>query len=502
MRVSKLVPFIIVVWILFSSFLSISCLGYFTKTITIDGDFSDWADVPVFVYDGADAGVPSEVDIITVKIAHDTSWFYWYIKFEGVPSLGSLPYEHRWVFQVDTNNDGSYEYYVEVYVYISLGLEYTISVKLLGDGGDGVYETSDTTLYTYTSANFAFAPYSLSSEYEGKFGINDFFSYFALTFGDTVWMSLLTQSPGDETSRESYTFETETTTVTATVTTTSSATVTTTVPTTVLTTTTLMSTTTASPELLTLTSYTTKVETIHETTTLFSTLTSLTTVLTTRTINFTASSVTTIPVTVTTTVPVTSLVTTSKTTTYYTTLFETLMTHIFTTTVKTFTSWITKLFTTYQYTILYQTTHLTVTTPVTVTTTTFITDHVTTIHTITKAITSTYVKEYGFCVGADKREISLKLGRRPAKIKVLIESKGDFDARNVELSYSWIGEEPHGVTVSISLYRPHCYEQGAVIWKLTLRAGHDASPGVFTLRILGTSGSLEDYVDIVVSIKS
>ncbi|MEO1497038.1 MAG: PEP-CTERM sorting domain-containing protein [Planctomycetota bacterium] len=61
--------------------------GFF-KTITIDGDYSDWDDVPVVDSDAADnAGF---VDFADTKIAHDDDFLYIYNSFHTAQSLGAF----------------------------------------------------------------------------------------------------------------------------------------------------------------------------------------------------------------------------------------------------------------------------------------------------------------------------------------------------------------------------------------------------------------------------
>ncbi|TWT92877.1 hypothetical protein Pla108_40170 [Botrimarina colliarenosi] len=64
---------------------ALACLGVaatltpasaYYKTVTIDGDFSDWADVPVIDSDPADN--PGSVDIGDIKVANDENFLYIY----------------------------------------------------------------------------------------------------------------------------------------------------------------------------------------------------------------------------------------------------------------------------------------------------------------------------------------------------------------------------------------------------------------------------------------
>ena len=83
---------------------------------------------------------------------------------------------------------------------------------------------------------------------------------------------------------------------------------------------------------------------------------------------------------------------------------------------------------------------------------------------------------------------------------IFVVSKGNFDARGVKLSYSWVGAVPSGVTVHVSLEAGYIQETGAAMWKLTLQAESGASTGNFILRVTGAGGGVKDSIDITLTI--
>jgi nitrous oxidase accessory protein len=72
----------------------------------------------------------------------------------------------------------------------------------------------------------------------------------------------------------------------------------------------------------------------------------------------------------------------------------------------------------------------------------------------------------------------------------------------VNLSCSWFGETPSGVTFSLSRSTITPPPNGKDISNLTVAASSTATIGSYTLRITGTSGSLANYVDLVVTFLS
>jgi len=72
----------------------------------------------------------------------------------------------------------------------------------------------------------------------------------------------------------------------------------------------------------------------------------------------------------------------------------------------------------------------------------------------------------------------------------------------VNLSCSWFGATPSGVTFSLSRSTITPPPNGKETSNLTVTASSIAVAGTYTLRITGTSGSLSNYVDIVVTVLS
>jgi hypothetical protein len=72
----------------------------------------------------------------------------------------------------------------------------------------------------------------------------------------------------------------------------------------------------------------------------------------------------------------------------------------------------------------------------------------------------------------------------------------------VSLSCSWFGATPLGVTFSLSRSTITPPPNGKGTSNLTVTASSTAVAGTYTLRITGTSGSLSNYVDIVVTVLS
>ncbi len=97
------------------------------NTITIDGNFDDWTDVPVAMTDPADDvhdtdgdyaddGAPSyvaysDIDLLEVKFTNDADNLYGYIKATGiigrtsVDSLGQKAGRYYFIFTIDTDNN-------------------------------------------------------------------------------------------------------------------------------------------------------------------------------------------------------------------------------------------------------------------------------------------------------------------------------------------------------------------------------------------------------------
>ena len=72
----------------------------------------------------------------------------------------------------------------------------------------------------------------------------------------------------------------------------------------------------------------------------------------------------------------------------------------------------------------------------------------------------------------------------------------------VNVSCSWFGATPSGVTFSLSRSIITPPPNGKETSNLTLTASSTATIGTYTLRITGTSGSLSNYVDIAVTVLS
>jgi len=72
----------------------------------------------------------------------------------------------------------------------------------------------------------------------------------------------------------------------------------------------------------------------------------------------------------------------------------------------------------------------------------------------------------------------------------------------VNLSCSWFGATPSGVTFSLSRNTITPPPNGKEKSNLTVTASSTAVAGTYTLRITGTSGSLVNYVDVVVTVLS
>jgi parallel beta-helix repeat protein len=92
-------------------------------------------------------------------------------------------------------------------------------------------------------------------------------------------------------------------------------------------------------------------------------------------------------------------------------------------------------------------------------------------------------------------------GPQTKSYTIIITSVNSF-ILPVNLSCSWFGATPPGVTFSLSRSTITPPPNGKDISNLTVTASSTAVAGSYTLRITGTSGSLTNYVDIVVTVLS
>jgi len=92
-------------------------------------------------------------------------------------------------------------------------------------------------------------------------------------------------------------------------------------------------------------------------------------------------------------------------------------------------------------------------------------------------------------------------GPQTKSYTIIITSVNSF-ILPVNLSCSWFGATPSGVTFSLSRSTITPPPNGKETSNLTVTASSIAVAGTYTLRITGTSGSLSNYVDIVVTVLS
>ena len=125
--------------------------------IQIDGDFSDWAAVPVIATDPAGDGVP---DIVSVKAANDDDYLYVLVGYNGAVDTNTLNGSPSTILSLD--NDANVATGFDIYGLGQIGAEVSWQNDFPFAQGSGNYNRGA----TFTNGAAAIAPYAAHTSYQ------------------------------------------------------------------------------------------------------------------------------------------------------------------------------------------------------------------------------------------------------------------------------------------------------------------------------------------------